>query len=71
MIECQYYWYYDTLAQVESWDSKDVPTELLAEFVEWHADFARELMTEARMTTLCYSSATFCIKLSRATFMQM
>ena len=29
------------LRQVESWDSKDVPAELLAEFVVWHADFTR------------------------------
>ena len=29
------------LRRVESWDSKDVPTEYLAEFTEWHAGFAR------------------------------
>ena len=27
------------LRQVESWDSKDVPADLLAEFTRWHADF--------------------------------
>ena len=29
----------NVLRKVESWDSKDVPTVLLAEFAEWHADF--------------------------------
>ena len=27
------------IQKVESWDSKDVPAELLAAFVEWHAEF--------------------------------